>query len=102
MAGIRPGHDLAREPAAVVIEDHIDKLGADPRGLSRRACTSASEYRAEIGETRCPERRPAQQPRAEDAERHGDRKLALGPREGAHPDPHTAPPALPRPAHHPR
>src|ERR1700737_1965846 len=102
MAGMGPGHDLARELAAVVIEDHIDKLRADPRCLSRRARASTSEYRADIGETRCPERRPAQQPRTEDAERDGYRKLALGAGEGGDRERHNAAADLDRAGKHDR
>src|SRR5437879_1449834 len=77
MAGIRPGHDLALEFAAVVIEPHVEKLRAHPRGLSWRAlCACATEHRADIAEPG-PERRPAEQPRAEDAERDRHRKFAL-------------------------
>src|ERR1700686_1524489 len=78
MTGKRPGHDLARKFAAVVIENHIENLRADPRPLSRRALrTCAPKQAADIAESGCPERRPAEQPRAEDAERDCYRKLAL-------------------------
>src|SRR5258706_6755411 len=78
MAGIWPGHDLALEFAAVVIEGHVEKLRADPRPLSRRAlCAKAPEHRADISESRRAERRPAQQPRAEEAERDCHRELTL-------------------------
>src|ERR1700735_4177548 len=60
-----------------MIEGHIEKLRAYPRPLSRRAFSAqAPEHPRDIGETRRPERRPAEQPRAENAERDGDGEFA--------------------------
>src|ERR1035437_2075363 len=91
MAGIWPGHDLAAQIAAVVIERHVEKLRADLRRLSRRALrASASEHPSDIAEARCAERRPAEQPRAKDAERDCDRELTLDAGKGGNRERHHA------------
>src|ERR1700710_1660437 len=85
-----PRHDPAGKLAAVVIERHVKKLRTDLRRLSRRALGAGSEQGAELAEARCPERRPAEQPCPEDAERDRYRKLALDPGEpgtAGHPPP---------------
>src|SRR6202035_4149851 len=75
MSGVRPGHDLARKSAAVMIERHVEELGADARGLPGRTLSTA-EQPADTREARRSERRPAQQTRAKDAERDGDGEFA--------------------------
>src|SRR6516162_8000785 len=71
------GDDPPRKRAAVVVERHIEKLGADLRALSRRAPgTEARENPADIAKTPGSERRPAKQAGAEDADRDSDSKLA--------------------------
>src|SRR3954447_3795982 len=79
-----PGHDPAGKPTAVVIERHVEKLRADLRGLSRGAFGAGSEQAAELAETRCAERRPAEQTRAEDAERDRYRQVTLDTRKRGH------------------
>src|SRR2546430_8619964 len=61
-----------------MIEHHIEKLRPDPGRLSRRAPrTCAAKQPGDIAEPTWPEWRPAEQPRAEDAERDCHRELAL-------------------------
>ena len=74
-AGVGSGQNLARQLAAVVIERHVEELRAHPRTLSRRALPAAKE-RAEIGKTHRLRRRPAEQPRAEQAERDSHHQFA--------------------------
>src|SRR4029079_1389358 len=73
--GIRPVHDPARELAAVVIEAHVEKLRAHTRSLPRRTLPAAPEEPPDA-EATWPERRPAEQAGAEDAERNSYRKFA--------------------------
>src|SRR5436305_8571272 len=78
MASIGSVHDLAAQFATVVIERHVEKSRADPRTLPRRTPrASASEHRPDVSEARCAERRPTEQPRAENADRDGDCKFSL-------------------------
>src|SRR5436309_12351302 len=86
-----------------MIEQHIEKLRSDPRRLSRRALrTCAAEQPADIAEPTCSERRPAKQPRAEDAERDCYRKLALDAGKGCDRKRHNAPANLDRARKHNR
>src|SRR5438270_4210721 len=84
MTGMGAGHDAADEFAAVVIERHLQKLRADLRGLPRRAFAAGAEQSADISKTRGPEWRPAEQPRAENAERDRHRQFTLDAGEGGH------------------
>src|SRR5260370_20506233 len=84
MAGIRPVDDLTSELAAVVIEAHVEILRAHARGLPRRTLGAAAKNAADIAKSRCPERRPAEQPRAEDAERNRHRQFAFQAGKGGH------------------
>src|SRR5256885_14466649 len=78
MASIGSVHDLAAQFATVVIERHVEKSRADPRTLPRRTPrASASEHRADISKAGCAERRPTEQPRAENPDRDGDCKFSL-------------------------
>ena len=70
-----PGHDLAVELSAVVIERHVEELRAHPRGLSRRAL--AAEHAADIGKARHAKRRPAEQSGGENVERDRDHQFAI-------------------------
>src|SRR5436309_10670958 len=86
-----------------MIEQHIEKLRSDPRRLSRRALrTCAAEQPADIAEPTCSERRPAKQPRAEDAERDCYRKLALDAGKGCDRKRHNAAANLDRARKHNR
>ena len=59
-----------------MIEAHVEKLRAHARSLSRRALRAAAEDPPDTAEATRPERRPAEQAGAEDAERNSYRKFA--------------------------
>ena len=74
-----------------MIEDHFEKLRADPRRLSGRALRARTpEYPSKIAESGCPEWRPAQKPCAEYPERDGYRKLTLDAGKGGAGERHNA------------
>src|SRR5258707_4390733 len=80
----------------------MKKLGAKTRVLSRRARVGAPKHPADVTEPGCPERRPAKQRRAEDAERDCHRKLTLGAGEGRDRKRHDAAADLDRAREHNR
>src|SRR6476659_590403 len=74
-----------------MIERHIEELRPDPRSLSRRALrTCAAKQPADIAEATWAEWRPAEQARAENAERDCHREFALDAGKGRERKSHNA------------